>query len=246
MSESGYGRALRAVLQHLETTQAAALDAAASLITTALQAHGAVFTAGIGHGNEGDWLNRAGGLAALQRFSYTFQVTAPVAECLRDRPRPEPFDREAEAVRLALGASELRAGDVLLVSSVSGRNAGPIELALACREQGIKVIGFTSLEYTRRVASKHPSGKKLFEVVDVVVDNAAPYGDAAVDVPGYDVKLLPVSGVGMIAAGWMIWERVLTSMAAAGEPASVFISANRDGGAEYYAESVERYRQKGF
>ncbi|MHB9023221.1 MAG: sugar isomerase domain-containing protein [Armatimonadota bacterium] len=241
-----YTAAVRGILEHLETTQMPAIEQAADLVIAALTHGGAVFCSGIGHGNEGDFLNRAGGLAALQRFSFGCNITDPVAECLKDRPRQEPFDRERETVHFAVKASNLRTGDVLLLSSVSGKNKGPIELALACREQGVKTIGFTAMAYTAQVEPIHPSGKKLFEVVDVVIDIGAPYGDAVVDVPGYDYKALPISGVAMTVIGWMLWGRVMEKMAEAGTPPTVFMSINRAGGPEHYEQRVAEYQRRGY
>lgn len=241
-----YAEAVRKVLEHLETTQLDAIDRAAEAIVTALRSGGAVFCANIGHNNQDDFLNRAGGLAAVQRFAYSLSITDPVAECLADRPRPEPFERDLETVRLAVRAGNLRRGDVVLVGSVSGRNREPVELALACRELGVTVIGMTSLTYTQQVESLHPSGKRLFEVAEIVIDNGAPFGDAAVSLPGYDHDVLPVSGVAFIVAGWMIWGRVMEKMAQLGDPATTFISANRPGGMESYRENRDRYNKRGY
>jgi len=241
-----YLEAVRAIIEKLEKTQLPAIDQAADLVIRSLTNGGAVFCSEIGHGNQGDFINRAGGLLAVQPFTFGLNVQSPVAECLAERPRPESFDAEAETVRLALRAGNVRPGDTLLVSSVSGRNRRPVELALACREMGIQTIGLTSLEYTQQVEALHPSGKKLFEVVDIVIDNCAPYGDAAVEIPGFDFKLLPVSGVSMIIIGWMIWGRVMEKMAAAGNPPSVLMSINRAGGQEYYNATKAEYHKKGY
>jgi uncharacterized phosphosugar-binding protein len=241
-----YLDAVRGILAHIETTQVDAVEAAACLVADCLTGGGAVFTNDVGHGNEGDWLNRAGGLACVQKLSFGLNVSDPVADCRRDRPRPAACDREAATVRLALAASQLRAGDVLLLSSVSGRNARPVELALACRAAGIRTIGFTSLAYTAQVTSLHPSNQKLCDAVDVVFDLGAPYGDAAVRIPGYEVDLLPVSGVASVVLGWCLWGRVAELLAARGTPASVFMSINRDGGPEFYERSRRQYHERGF
>ncbi|MCL5103841.1 MAG: sugar isomerase domain-containing protein [Armatimonadetes bacterium] len=241
-----YLEAVRAILSHLESTQLPRIEEAANIVAESLANGGAVFCAGIGHNNQDDFLGRAGGLAALQRFTYNVNIDAPVADCLTNRPRPEPFEMDLESVRFAVRASEIRAGDVVVVGSVSGRNRGPIELAIACREMGVRVIGITSMEYTSRVISTHPSGKKLFEVCDVVIDNGAPYGDAAVEIPGYDFNLLPVSGTSAIIVGWMLWGRVMENMAEAGNPPSVYMSINREGGQEYYEKTKSEYNRRGY
>ena len=243
---SAYLSKVREILAHLEETQGAPISAAADVIIEALRHGGVVHCAEIGHGIQMDFINRAGGLCVVQPFTWSIAVHQPVPECRRRALAAENADRDLAQIRLAVSHSDLRAGDVMLLGSVSGRNRGPVELALACRARGVKVIGFTSLTYTAGVESLHPSGKRLFEVVDVAVDNGAPYGDAGVDVPGYDVKLIPLSGLGMLVSGWLIWEQVLIRMAAAGNAPSILISHNREDGPAFNEKSRAQYNQRGF
>ena len=241
-----YLNAVRAVLDHLESSQMPGVEAAADLVVRALRNRGAVFCWEIGHGVQQDFINRAGGLAAVRAFGFSINLSSTLPKVLEKRARGEEIDLDAETIRLAVKAGNLRAGDVLLLGSVSGKNARPVELALACRELGVKVIGFTSMAYTAKVESAHPSGKKLCDAVDVVIDNGAPYGDAAVEISGLDRKALPVSGVGMAVAGWMIWGRAIEKMAAEGDPPTVFMSLNREGGREIYEKSIATYEERGY
>lgn len=246
MSSLKYLDAVRGILDHYEQTQQPAIEQAADLIVHALTNNGALFCAEIGHSNQNDFLNRAGGLAAVQAFSAGCHINDQVAECLKDRPQPEAGERDLETTRFGVRVSNLRAGDVLMLGSVSGKNRHPVELALACRDKGVKVIGFTALDYTKNVTSLHPSGKKLVDVCDVIIDNGAPYGDAVVEIPGVDTKVLPISGASMVIGGWLIFERVVEKMAEAGNPPSVFMSINREGGQEYYNKSREQYNKRGY
>jgi len=246
MTPLTYIEAVREILRHLEKTQLPAIERAADLVIAALTGGGAVYCAGIGHGNEGDFINRAGGLAAVQPFTFAFNVNSPVPDCLKDRPRPAPIRPELEAIRLAVRAGNLRAGDVLVLGSVSGKTPASVELAMACREADIRVIGLTSRPYTACVEAEHPSGKKLCDVVDVVIDNGAPYGDAAAEIPGFEEKMLPVSGVASLVIGWMLWGRVMEKMAAAGKRPSTFISINRKGGKEFYDENKSQFNRRGY
>ncbi|MEM2763729.1 MAG: sugar isomerase domain-containing protein, partial [Sulfolobales archaeon] len=68
---------------------------------------------------------------------------------------------------------------VAIVVSNSGKNSGPVEMALELRSRGVKVIGITSLEYSKKLRPENQYGKKLYEVVDIVIDNKVPEGDAA-------------------------------------------------------------------
>lgn len=241
-----YPDAVRKVIARIEQTQLPAIGKAADLVVAALSNKGIVYSHNIGHGIEGDWIHRAGGLAAIQKFTYTLNVQTPVPDCLKDRPRAKPFDAAGEAVRYALTAGNIRAGDVLLLGSVSGRNIEPVGLALACREMGVRTIGFTSMEYTAKVTSLHPSGKRLFETVDVALDCGAPYGDAAVALPGYEANLLPVSGIAMDVLGWMLWETVIRRMAQAGTPPAAYMSINRKGGEAAHANTIKQYNERGY
>lgn len=236
----------RGILDHLETTQLTQVEAAADLVVHALLHGGTVNCSEIGHGIQWDFINRAGGLLAVQPFSHSLTVNNPMADGTRKARTPQPDDRDLEQIRAAVQLSSLKAGDVMIISSVSGKNRGPVELALACRARGVKVIVFTAMTYTMKVTSLHPSGKRLFEVGDVVVDCGAPYGDAAVDIPGFENKAIPVSGLGQVVSGWMIWGRVMEKMAAAGTPPSVFISHNREGGPEYNERQKKTYQERGF
>lgn len=241
-----YLNAVRAILDHLENTQMTAIEAAADMVVHAMRNQGAVYCSEIGHGIQGDFIDRAGGLAAIKPFKFDFNLPDPLPDCLKDRPGAEPGDRDLDTVRLAVRRANLRAGDVLFLGSVSGRNRQPVELALACREKGVKVVGLTSMAYTAKVESVHPSGKKLCDVVDVVIDNGAPYGDAAVEIPGLDRRALPVSGVGMSVAGWMVWGWATEKMAAADDPPTVFLSLNHPDGKEAYERSKAAYSSRGY
>ena len=237
-----YLEAVRGVLAHLENSQLPAIERASELVVHALQNSGVVYCWEIGHGIQGDFIHRAGGLAAIEHFHCKIDL-ADKSPLNQNRANP---NRDLETIRFGVQTSNLRAGDVLVLGSVSGKNRVPVELAIVCRERGVKTIGLTSLAYTKKVESQHPSGKKLCDVVDVVIDNGAPYGDAAVDISGYAHKLLPVSGVACATIGHMLWGRVMENMAAAGKPATVFQSLNRPTGVEDLKKAEQQYNERGY
>ena len=71
------------------------------------------------------------------------------------------------------------------MGSVSGKTANVVELALQARAHGLTVIALTALAYSSQLASEHPSGKRLYEVADLALDNHAPFGDAMLAVEGW-------------------------------------------------------------
>jgi uncharacterized phosphosugar-binding protein len=78
-----------------------------------------------------------------------------------------------------------KAGDIMIVISNSGRNSMPIEMAMRAKKEGLFVVAVTSLKQSEKMISRHPSGKKLYEVADVVLDNCAPGGDGCLNINGY-------------------------------------------------------------
>ena len=81
---------------------------------------------------------------------------------------------------------EIKPEDMVIVISNSGRNAMPIEMAEKAKEKGNFVVVLTSYEISKKAVSRHASGKKLYEFADVVLDNCAKYGDACLNIGGYD------------------------------------------------------------
>jgi uncharacterized phosphosugar-binding protein len=162
--------------------------------------------------------------------------------------RPMTLTSRLERV-LGLGRELLEsvpatAGDVLLLASTSGRNAVTIDMALAAREKGMVVVGLTALAYTQGVASRHPSGKKLVELCDFVLDNGAPYGDAAVAIPGFPQKVGPLSTVTGCALVNALVVEVVERLVARGVTPPVFMSANLDGGDAYNARLLAENRHR--
>ena len=143
MYQDDYLNAVHAVATHLDG-ETQSLDAAADVMVDAMLGGHALFTAEVGHGNQNDWVNRAGGLAALRNFRFTVSIVDTPPKRLADRPRPEgspEVHADLEHVRHAVRVSQLRPGDVMLVGSVSGRNRVPVELALAAVDQRLRDEG---------------------------------------------------------------------------------------------------------
>ncbi len=241
-----YLDAVRGILDFLQETQTENIEKAADLVINSIKNGGVIWCYAVGHSNEQDFINRAGGLASVKSFSFSISVHSDVPTAYAERPRKDDFRADLGNIRYALQASNVRAGDVMFMGSVSGKNINPVEVALACREMGVGVVGFTSLKYTAQVESLHPSGKKLCDAADVVVDNGAPYGDAAVHIDGYDNDMCPVSGVSMTTIGWMIWARVMEKMSQDGDAPTTFSSVNREGGWEMYQKSLEQFNKRGY
>jgi uncharacterized phosphosugar-binding protein len=122
-----------------------------------------------------------------------------------------------------------------------------VGLAIKAKEQGHRVIAVTSLQHTRQVTPKHPSGKRLSEVADVVVDNLAPYGDATLALPegaGEADGGVPVGAVSSITCAFIaqlftigVAERIHGD----GGVPPLYLSANIPGGDDHNAALERQY-----
>ena len=143
-----------------------------------------------------------------------------------------------------LANSAARSGDLLLLISTSGRNAVTIDMAILAKKLNIKTIAITALAYTESVSSRHPSGKKLSEVCDLVIDNGAPYGDAVVEIPGFAYKVGPLSSVTGCAIVNALTCETVRLLVSRGVTPPVFVSANTDQGDAHNAVLLQQHRER--
>ena len=115
--------------------------------------------------------------------------------------------------------------DSALVISSSGCNIVPIEMAEIFQRHGIKVVVIISRKHSDATISKHPSGKKLQDFADLVLDTAAPVGDAMVKLPGLDTPVSPGSTIGGCLLVNAIKAEVAARMVAAGQPPRVLTAS---------------------
>lgn len=115
--------------------------------------------------------------------------------------------------------------DSAFVVSSSGCNIVSIEMAEAFQKQKIKVVALISRRHAKASASHHPSGRKLQDCADLVLDTGAPAGDAMVAVPGLDAPVSPGSTVGGCLVVNALKAEVARRLAAANSPPKVLASS---------------------
>jgi len=152
------------------------------------------------------------------------------------------IERLPEYGKVIVDSLPLSAGDVMIVHSVSGRNTVTVDLALRAREKGAYVIALTNMNTSRFVSSRHSSGKNLYEVSDLVIDNCGCVGDASLDIPGVPEKVGPTStAVGAVILNAMM-TRTVEKVVEAGSVPPVFVSANLDTGDDHNRKMLARYK----
>lgn len=117
--------------------------------------------------------------------------------------------------------------DIMIIISNSGRNAVPIEMAMRARREGVYTVALTNYHQSKHVHSRHSSGKRLFECVDLVLDNCAPDGDGLMRVNG--IPTGPASTLSSVYILNTVMTEALKIAAAKGISLPVFGSQNVDG-----------------
>lgn len=116
---------------------------------------------------------------------------------------------------------DLSPQDSALVVSSSGCNIVPIEMAEGFKQRGIKVVAIISRQHSEASKSQHPTGKKLQDFADIVLDTGAPVGDAMVKLEGLETPVAPGSTVGGCLLVNTIKAEVADILTKAGKPPKV-------------------------
>lgn len=211
------------------------IKAAGKLIARSIGADGVLHTFGSGHSQilACEIERRAGGLVPVSSINdpadgWPEQIAGYGARL---------FQRYAYQYAI-------QPGDVVLVISNSGRNASPIEVALEAKAMGMSVVVLTSLDMSRATTSRHPSGKKLYEIGDYVLDNGGFSGDASIDAPGFAHKIGPTSTVSGTLLLNLLSMEIIENLIASGITPPTYVSQNADGGAKHNEALAQKYRHR--
>ena len=156
------------------------------------------------------------------------------------------LERKEEYAHEILDNTDIKAGDLLVVHSVSGRNGVPVEMAIEAKKRGIFVACITNITTSSASSSRHSSGKRLYEVSDIVLDNCGCIGDSSLKLEGLAEKTAPTSTIAGAAICNSIVARSIELMIEAGIEPPVFLSANVEGGDEHNARMLEKYKDNVF
>jgi uncharacterized phosphosugar-binding protein len=213
----------------IQDTQASNIKSAANMVGAAIANDKHIYTFGSGHSQllAREVTERAGGLAPV------FHLPDPTWGMVE---RLEGYGENL------LKQYPIRADEVIFVISNSGRNPEPIEVAMGAKEIGLKVIAVTSLEHSRNVDSRHSSGKKLFELGDIVLDTGTPKGDAVMSFEGWSTKAGALSTILGAAILNAVMVEAIQYLLEKGIVPPVIISANLDGSDEHNANLYARYK----
>lgn len=234
-----YLREAERFLRQAAEQASAAISDAADLIARAIAEGRVLYVFGPSHAGllAQDLFYRAGGLVAIEPI-------LPAGLMLNERPitRTTHLERLPGYAETILRDVPLGTGDVLLVISVSGRNAVAVEICTGAQARGARVIALTSLAYSRSVAPR--GAARLFEVADVVIDLPGHVGDAAVALQGLEARVGPTS----TAVGSALLQGLMVEVAGRlleqGTQPPVLISSNLDGADAANRRLLAAYRDR--
>ncbi len=175
MKYKNYASKINLILKKIIKEESKKIKKSASIIKNSYKKGGQLYIFGTGHSQliAEDAFHRAGGFAAacpIRNENTNFSKGAKIATKLERTPL---------VAKKALQKYKLNKNDVLMVISNSGVNHAPVEAALIAKKKKIKTIAITSYKYSMN-APLSSLNKRLYEIVNVYIDNKIPAGDSLI------------------------------------------------------------------
>jgi len=249
MNQNPFLSRISGVISRIAETQEEAIDEAASWAADTIAGDHLVFLFGSGHSFIAtmDTYPRIGsypGWLPIHELSTSYMPTILGNQGLRQALFLEKIEGFG---RLVLENYRITPDDVMIVISNSGVNPMGIDVALVAKETGLRTVAITSLEHSRSSASRHSSGKRLFEICDLVIDTCVPAGDALVEVPGFPHKVSSASTIAACVVMQALSAQTAGKLAERNYAVPVFPSHNAEMSAEEHASvegMVERWYEE--
>ncbi len=244
-----YLRSARSALDAIEATQLSAVREAAQRFAKTILAGRLVHVFGTGHSRMAveEMFPRYGsfpGFHPIVELSMSFHN--PVVGA--NGQRQAMFLENVQGFGPVLWRNFVTSpDDALLAISSSGCNAVTIDVAAEAKRLGMFVVALTSRANADVSTSKHESGKKLYELADLVVDQQAPPGDSVVWIDGLKTPVSPLSSVTGCTLVNLIKAEVARLLTEAGQPPKVLTSAchlGPEAAKQLFEDTYDDYRRR--
>ena len=214
---SEYLESIAALLRRIEEEEADVMARAADLVADVICRDGLVHVFGCGHSHLAalDTFYRAGGLACV---SPLLDEDLMLHDGAAKSSRMEKMSGIASE---AFRRQGVKAGDVVVVISASGKNAAPVEMLRAAKAAGVTTVAISSSAYRAH-------GATLLDEADVPIDCKVPYGDAVIS-----VGAAKMGGLSTYASLFILNSILIEGAKRAearGVTPPVYVSGNVDGG----------------
>ncbi len=184
------------LLDTLYESQKDNMENMAEVMAECIMQGGVVHVFGSGHsvGMGIDIKHRLGSLVPIHIMETNDFVLRGGVSLAEFKDKTNIFERRPDVAERLYNLYNIKKEDVFIIISNSGINGLVIDIASLAKKNGHKVIVITSMKHTLAENSRHPSGKKLYEFGDIVIDNCGPHGDALLETGG-KAKLTAVSSI---------------------------------------------------
>ena len=234
-----FGNIQQLLNQALET-QGPAIEKASRTIADSIKNGGVLHMFGCGHSQMFgmEMFYRAGGLVPVNCILSPQVSLYPHAHWSTFSERMTGLAEEI------LSEEKIKPGDIMLITSIAGRNALPYEIALGAKNRGCTLIGLYSKAFSSSVTPRHPSGHFYHELCDILLDVGCEPGDASMSIEGLDSKFSPTSSVIGFTILESIEAQVIEDLVHDGYTPPLFVSGNLDKGDEIIKKYVAQYKDR--
>lgn len=195
----------RGIMQKIEETQLESIKKAATIMADSIEKGSWVHTFACGHATipVEEMYPRIGGFVGFHPIielplSFFTHITGEMG--IHQFLFLERAEGYGNAIMKSYNFSDK---DCIWIFSHTGINNVNIDVALKAKELGLKVIAYGSAAEAKGKVTRHPSGKTLFDIADVVVDSCVPVVDASVVLKNHQDKVGPLSTLGFVTLVWM-------------------------------------------
>lgn len=233
-----YLKNLSRIIEDITNNEISSIDACGNAFAKALETGHNIYLFGTGHSHmlAEELFYRAGGLVNLHPVLETALMLHESAS------KSTEIERLQGYADILFDSYDMKKDDVIVIISNSGRNGVCVDMAQLAKEKGMTVVALTNLNHSKSSSSRHPSGKKLYEFADIVLDNLGCVGDASVFFDEIGRNVAPTS----TAAGAAILNAVVVAcierMLSDGVIPDVFSSSNVDGGDAINEALIRKYK----
>lgn len=195
----------RDIMQKIEETQLENIKKAAEVMADSIESNHWVHTFGCGHATipVEEMYPRIGGFVGFHpmvELPMTFFTGITGQMGIHQFLFLERADGYGNAIMKSYNFDKQ---DCIWIFSHTGINNVNIDVALRAKELGMKVIVYGSAAEAKGKVTRHPSGKTIFEIADIVVDSCVPVVDASVPLKNHQDKIGPVSTHAFVTLVWM-------------------------------------------
>ncbi len=227
-------------LNKVRESQQESIQEAAKLMGDCMLDNGLVQLFGVGHNHAFtmELFYRAGGLMPYHGFNLRDLVLrGKVSKEEADDPN---FTNRSDIIDIMWDMYNVLPNDIFIIASDLGNEGCVIDMAIKVKKAGHPLIVVTSLAEAKKVPVKHPSGKKLYELADLVIDSCVLNPDVVIELAN-KAKINQMATLTGNTIAQMLTAETYKYLVEAGQDAPVLLSANVSGADVHNREISDKY-----